>query len=219
MIKLEYRQGVLSRGKSHFLPLLQTVERYPFPKPLNCLRLHYTYRWLKSKITSFTGDKFLKYVEVEPEPEIHQIWVDNASQTRLNLYIGQEGIGSSLLLRNIHPFLDNEQTKSLFLNLIQCHVSCYDATCGKDISALYGKNFSYEDRSQKLMLTWIQYLSREVVEKWGGFVCFESNPYVQTQRIHNGLLVQVGDNPEVFETPEGKTLLVNAINALPLIKQ
>ncbi|MEN9611588.1 MAG: hypothetical protein RLZZ628_2402 [Bacteroidota bacterium] len=68
------------------------------------------------------------------------------------------------------------------------------------------------------MLADLNYFGKEELEKRGGFVAFESNPYVQTQRIHDGLLVQVGDNLDVFDTPEGEQLLVNAINALPPIK-
>jgi hypothetical protein len=33
-----------------------------------------------------------------------------------------------------------------------------------------------------------------------------------------GLFVQVGEDPAIFDTPEGATLLVNAVNALPLVQ-
>jgi hypothetical protein len=65
---------------------------------------------------------------------------------------------------------------------------------------------------------WLDYFGKEELEKRGGFAAFESNPYVQTQRIHDGLLVQVGESSDVFDTPEGEQLLVNAINALPPLK-
>jgi hypothetical protein len=104
------------------------------------------------------------------------------------------------------------------MDLIACESSCYEATCSPDISAILGRNFTSSQRQTKMILGWLEYLSKDAVESRGGFAVFESNPYLQTERLHGGLLVQIGEHPDVFATPEGEALLLNAINALPLVK-
>jgi hypothetical protein len=220
MINLSHEGGTIVKGKKHFLPLLQIIEHYPFPKPLKCTRTNRKLEWLESKIIAFTSDKFLKYVDgIGLQQSIGYVLVDNASSKQLNLSITQSNNGSGLSLNNIYAFLTVVQIKSLFLELVQCYSSCYEAVCSKDISQLFMRNFTDEERRSKVLISWLQYYGKTELEKRGGFTVFESNPYVQTQRIHDGLLVQVGDSPTFFETPEGELLLINAINALPLIKQ
>jgi hypothetical protein len=151
-------------------------------------------------------------------PDLNMILLDNTSENHLKLSISQAANGMVLGLRNLQPFLTSQPLKSLFIHLIQCDSNCLDAQCGNGISEILERNFTHNDRRSKTILSWLQYFGKEELENRGGFAAFESNPYVQTQRIHDGLLVQVGDSLDVFDTPEGEQLLVNAINALPPLK-
>jgi hypothetical protein len=219
MIRFFYNEGLLSKGRNHFLPLLQIVERYPFPKPLNCSRSNKQLHWVNTKINSITSNKFLKYIDSFEHPEMNYVMVDDVSEKHLQLSIAQNELGSGLGLSNLKTFLTLQQIKSLFTDLIYSNSTCYNATCGNDISEFLGRNFSSTQRSTKTLLSWMEYFGKVELEKRGGLEAFETNPYLKTQRIHDGLLVQVGDSPDVFDTPQGEILLVNAINALPLVKQ
>jgi hypothetical protein len=220
MMRFNYTKEAKFSGKAHFLPILRIIKKYPFPHPSTCSRLNdWTVGWEESRIRSFTGDLLLSYLNLNlPQKDI--VCVDCDSDKHLQLHISQDAEGSVLQLSNMQAFLTTEQLKAFFKDLIRCHSMCCDAQCGSDISPIWIKNFTEtERRYHKRMLLWCQYFGKEALAKWGGFAIFESNPYVQTERIHDGLLVQVGDNPDDFDTPEGEALLVNAINALPDMKQ
>jgi hypothetical protein len=219
MISLSHVGGLKAKDKNHFLPLLQIIEHYPFPKPLKCTRTNRKLEWVETKISAFTSDKFLKHINgVGLHQTINYLFVDNASPTHLNLSVTQFQEGSGLSLGNISSFLNTEQIKSLFGALIKCHSNCDQGLCSRDISPLLLRNFTDEERRSKGLMSWLQYYGKAELEKRGGFPAFEANPYVQVQRIHEGLLVQVGDHPDDLDTPKGEALLVNAINALPLMK-
>jgi hypothetical protein len=199
--------------------MLRIIEAYPFPKPQKCTRTNQKLQWLDTKISAFTSEKLLKYIDgLNKHPEINQLCVDDISEGHVHLSIAQNQKGSGLSLSNIRQFLSIVQVKSLFVELLLCHSTCFEAICSPDISELLGRNFTDHERLTKTIMSWLQYFDKDGIEKRGGFAAFESNPYVQTQRIHHGLLVQVGENPNVFDTPEGEQLLVNAINALPSLK-
>jgi hypothetical protein len=214
MINLYYKTK--KKGSPFFLPLLRTIAQFPFPKPLNCSCLDQEQYWYESKIGSFTSKRLLEYLDADA---FQQVWIDNASPKRLNLYIAQGKDSSGLGLNNIRCFISLPQVRTLFIDLIRCHPLCYEATCSPDIVDFLQRNFTNQQRQTKTLLGWMEYFGKDALDRRGGFDAFESNPYVHTQRIHDGLLVQVGDNPDVFGTPEGEALLVNAINALPLLKQ
>jgi hypothetical protein len=147
---------------------------------------------------------------------MHIVSVDENSDLHITLSIAQKE-DSVLLLSNVPTFINIEQLKQLFIELIECNALWSEGHYTYGIADLLQKNFPNERRT-KTMLTWLQYYGKAELEWRGGFAAFESNPYVQTQRIHDGLLVQVGESPDVFDTPEGEQLLVNAINALPPLK-
>ncbi|MEY4938072.1 MAG: hypothetical protein RIS64_4433 [Bacteroidota bacterium] len=201
-IRLWHKDGLQFRGIPHFRPLLEIVSKYPFPKPSMCSRTNPKLIWLNTSIHSLLSDKFLKYIEPKQrDPSCHMIIVDNNTPSHLTVAISQQESGV-FSLSNVGTFIDAKLVKKLFIELVQAVPTWDNAQCGTFISGL----------------TWLQYFNKEEVENRGGFAAFESNPYVQTQRIHDGLLVQVGDNPDAFDTPEGEQLLVNAINALPPLK-
>lgn len=211
-----YKKGLQFRGVSHFLPFLKTIERYPFPKPLNCSRTSVKLTWLKTTIVSFTSKKFLSYLD-SWKGSMHWIQVDSNDATRIHLAINQTG-ENVIVLSNLSAFIHPAQIKQLFVDLIMDGRYLDHGLCGKNLVEILEKNLPHFDSRQMTFLNWLQYFGKAELERRGGIAAFESNPYLQTERIHDGLFVQVGDDPSIFDTPEGEQLLVNAINALPLIQ-
>lgn len=204
--------------KAHFLALLQILNKYPFPPPCGVLKkVGSTQTYFDIK--NFVDPHLLKVLCLKRTPvKSHSILVDNASDEHLNM-----GITLGLDNHNVFVFIQEKlflsypQIKAFFYEIMLCK-NWYEGRCGILSANLYNQNFSEEEQAHKTMLDWLQYFSLEKVKKHGGFAAFELNPYLQTERIHDGLFIQVGDDPAFFDTPEGAKLLVNAVNALPLVK-
>jgi hypothetical protein len=216
MITVSYNNGKLFTGIACFVPFLEIIKKYPFPVPVRCER-NAKEKWIVTKITSFTSDGFLKCLATPKRYATHIVTVDDASSAHLNLSIHQKE-DSTIALLNAQFFLQNQLLKQLFVDLINAGPLLDRGWCGKYLSDIWERNLPNFGHVTQPILTWLQYYGNAELEKRGGFAAFESNPYVQTQRIHDGLLVQVGDSPDGFDTPEGEQLLVNAINALPPLK-
>jgi hypothetical protein len=196
--------------------ILKIIGSYPFPIPQEARKI-YNQKSRFFEITSLTDKALLKVLAPKIRSRIHTVLIDNDTTDKLGICISQsENIGFTLV--NPKLYLTNSVLKHLFYDLIKSQSFWYHGMCHLFSLDLYHRNLTYEERTSKTMLAWLQYFSKEEVEKRGGFAAFESNPYLQTERIHDGLFVQVGDDSTLFDTPEGEALLINAINALPLIK-
>jgi hypothetical protein len=215
IITIRYNDGKRYKGIPSFFPFLEIIQKYPFPKPAICSRTNHRLKWLDTKIDSFIDSKFHKYLEpIKRDPMLHIVSVDDGSKTHLNLSIAQKE-DSVMVLLNLGDFLTLEQIKQLFVDFVTIGSHIDHGWCGTSTASILEKHFPNNNN----YLNWIQYYGKKELEQRGGFEAFETNPYVQTQRIHDGLLVQVGNNPNIFTTFEGETLLVHAINALPLLKE
>lgn len=214
-IILVYNDGKQFRKIAPFLPFLKTIEQYSFPKPTNFIYTNTRLYWLERKLSSFTDPQFLKHLDpVKRHHSIHTVIVDNASDAHIQVVINQKD-NSVMLLSNYRPFITVPQIKELFLKLIHEGEQLDYGFCGPFQTNIAETHFPGENDSTMTMLSWLQYYGKAEVEQRGGFGAFESNPYVQTQRIHDGLLVQVGDHIDAWATPEGEALLVHAMKALP----
>jgi|GEM_PF-2965915 len=81
------------------------------------------------------------------------------------------------------------------------------------------KYFLYQGRTSfSGNLVWLQYFNKEELERQGGIEALESNPFLKTERIKDGLLIQLGESPYDAFTPEGEQLLVEATRSLPPVK-
>ncbi len=63
-------------------------------------------------------------------------------------------------------------------------------------------------------LSWLQYFGAAELALQGGEAILR-NPYIEAEKLGDGLLVQVGETPFDVRTPEGEALLVQATNAMP----
>ncbi|MEN9613557.1 MAG: hypothetical protein RLZZ628_4371 [Bacteroidota bacterium] len=217
MIRFSYKRTQSAWTEPNFLRLLEIMETYRFPKPSLASKMHKN-TWKDFPITHFKDKNLLKaLVPVRKRSSDYIVMIDNASEEHVHFAFTQ-GLDNILVLNRLKSFLTNPEIKSLFYDLSQLE-GCDYGWCSIFEDKLYTKNFTSLDFSNKMMLNWLQFYKKDHLEKIGGFVVFESNPYVQTQRIHDGLFIQVGEDPAIFDTPAGEALLINAINALPLIKQ
>ncbi|MEN9611655.1 MAG: hypothetical protein RLZZ628_2469 [Bacteroidota bacterium] len=217
MIVIVYKnQPLLSLDT--YKEVLTLIASYPFPLPSE------GYKGCNGKeqyfnIATFADKQILKALTPKIRRFTNEVMIDNAFPNRLSLLIRQ-GKNVGIHLYGERLFLNGMQRKNLFRSLLNGHTSCLRGQCEIDNTELYQRNFDNDEVLHKTMLGWLHYFSQEELEKRGGFAAFELNPYLYTERIHDGLYVQVGgDDPAIFDTPEGERLLVNAINALPLIQK
>ncbi len=219
MIRLEYKDGSPFRSDFHFIPLFKIIESYPFPVPSQARKTVKT-GWYYFNICGFSDKKVLRSIDPAKRKYDHQILhIVEGEGLHLQLMIDQNRNAlSEFKLGNERDFLTRPQIKEFFIKLLLCEPFWEMGSCNWVGSFFFRDHFNEWERKTQTMLTGLDYFGKQELEMRGGFAAFESNPYVQTQRIHDGLLVQVGDSPDAFDTPEGEQLLVNAINALPPLK-
>jgi hypothetical protein len=218
MILLKYLLNTVNRNLN-LLPLLPLLEKYPFPKP-SLLTKTSSRNPTHHSIASFRDALIVKNVATaQIKRRSYSLLLDNASESHLNIGVMNSlGEKISLLFQRERHFLTETQIKAFFKELVQMNASWSFAAYDTIEESVYEKYFTETQLRSRARLTWLQYWSPALVIECGGFAALESNPYVQTERVHEGLLLQVGDNPTLFNTPEGEVLLIKAMNALPLIK-
>lgn len=212
-----FRSNQAGQSFSHrrdFLPLLKIIASYPFPKPQIGTKT-YKKDWVEFDVTTFT-DVILRNA-LDPKRNsvlFYEVQTDPEDTERLHFTFrkSREG-GNSLYLDNLFPFLDALRIRQLFLEMVR-HIPHWTYCVSNMISAqMYQEAFQETEHPKKVPFDWLNYFGTEDLEKWHSLEAFESNPYLQTERIHNGLFVQLGNDPTLFKTPEGKKLLINAIDA------
>jgi hypothetical protein len=85
-------------------------------------------------------------------------------------------------------------------------------TCAEELHEKYYKDSPRTFNSSGLQ--WLQFFGSDEEKRQGG-TAIEQNPYIKTERIANGLLVEVGESPFDACTQAGKDLLVMATKAMP----
>jgi hypothetical protein len=198
-----------------FLPLLKIIASYPFPKPQKASKT-YKKDWVAFDVMTFTDAILLNALDPKRNSsQLYEVRMDEEAAERLHFkFRKSRESGKLLVLDNLLPFLDYAMVRQLFLGIVHYASDWRYGVTSFMLPQMYQETFTSVEQATKLPLDWLNYFDKKELEKWNGPEAFESNPYLQTERIHDGLLVQLGDNPTVFETPEGKRLFANAINAL-----
>jgi hypothetical protein len=199
-----------------FVPLLKIIATYPFPKPQNASKT-YKKDWVHFEVMTFTDAILLNALDPKRNSaKFYEVRLDEDAKEQLHFtFRKSRESGNLLVINNWIPFLDFDMLKKLFVEIIYCTPHWKYAVTSLLRPQIYQESFTQEERLTKLPLDWLNYFGKKELEKWNGYEAFEANPYIQTERIHDGLLVQLGNNPNVFDTPEGKMLLMNAMKALP----
>jgi hypothetical protein len=219
MMQFIYKDKLSHSNSLPFLSFLQIIELYPFPAPSQAGKT-IKKGWADFSISAFTDKKILKLLDPSKRKyDSQMLHIVEGSGAHLQLcFTLSSHDGSGVTMANERDFLTQPQIKEFFVQLVVCEPFWAHAACHVTRTSFYNQHFNTLEIEQKTMLADLNYFGKEELEKRGGFAAFESNPYLQTQRIHDGLLVQVGESPDAFDTPEGEQLLVNAINALPPLK-
>jgi hypothetical protein len=212
MIGFTYKKDVKATGKNKFLPLLHILENYALPRPSQLMRTNAQLEWEYAKIASFTDKKLIRMLNAKNRhPDLYSIILDNDSENHVTIGIGQ-GQASSLIVSNLKT-LNIIQIKSLFFELLLSVTNWEDGACGSN--GIYSEYLSTDQRDYTTVLYPLQYFSRAKIESCGGFAVFENNPYLTTQRIHDGLVVEVQDALLELGTAQSNALIAQATRHLP----
>jgi hypothetical protein len=199
-----------------FLPLLKIIATYPFPKPQKASKT-YKKDWANFEVMTFTDAILLNALDPKRNSaKFYEVRLDEDAKEQLHFtFRKSRESGNLLVLNNWIPFLDFDMLRKLFVEILYYTPHWKYAVTSILSPPIYPESLTPEERLTKFPLDWLNYLGKKDLEKGGGYEAFEANPYIQTERIHDGLFVQLGNNPNVFDKPEGKKLLTNAIKALP----
>ena len=112
-----------------------------------------------------------------------------------------------------------EHLKTFFLDLVQKSDPLFAATRFEKIASdIIEKHFEDTVHEDILLLHWLNYFGKEEFAKRGGEAIFK-NPYIKTEKMSEGVLIQVGESPYDAYTPEGEALLVKASLEMPPYKR
>jgi hypothetical protein len=223
-IRLQFPYGNKTAylGYNGLLPALKRLEMMSLPKPTTLEFLGKSKsRMRKKTIQSYLDPQVLAVLEpnglVGTQIEIY----DQTAAFRVS--ISQQGLSDFFLISIHSPLLESLETaflKKLFVDLLYLFPKTHFAHC-HFVHYMSNFNRKYMDTSPVVrnnylkFLVWLQYLSKEELWIQGGQFAFEENPLLKTERLQEGLLVQVGENPYDIFTEDGEAMLVKATFSLP----
>jgi hypothetical protein len=213
-------------GSKGLLPVLHLLETSGLPKPLEIeFSGKSRNRMRKRSIHSYLDPQLLAILEpIAPTGTLIKI---NATQDLyFSIYISQASSSDQMVI-DIDPKIVErmgiEKAQKMFTDLVNLFPKVYFAQC---CFVRYYSDFNrkYMDHSQLNrsnyfpFLVWLQYVGSQELIFQGGMSLFESNPLLRTTRLHDGLLVEVGDSPYNIFKAEGEALLVKATFSLPRVQ-
>ncbi|MEN9609262.1 MAG: hypothetical protein RLZZ628_76 [Bacteroidota bacterium] len=225
-ILFPYKSAVNTLGFNGLLPVLTYLENSFLPKPLE---VKFTgkspSRLRKKQIQSYLDPQLLAILEPNG-PTGTLINIQATHQHYCFIAFFQDGISHQIVIDIDLALVEQVTTaklKAFFTDLLhKCPQTHYAQCCFTLYYSVFnGKHIepSMVSRNNYLrFLVWLQYLSAEELIIQGGRSAFESNSLLQTEPLHNGLLVQVGESPYDIFTEEGEALLVKATFSLPPVQ-
>ncbi|MBC8111638.1 MAG: hypothetical protein H7Y04_11305 [Verrucomicrobia bacterium] len=218
-IILDYSLGIRNmRVKENLYPLFQKLEEANLPKPNIVMWTDEKLEWKNAVINSFIDINLLDKLDpYQRDDDIYDVWIDLNSNEKINIKIGQsfEDRIVIIIVDKIMNLHNHSFCRNLFVSILSSLSNCETGRCDARYNDIY--RYKFEGIS-KPYLGWIQYFNNKMIMERGGFESFESNPLLKTERIHDGLLIQVGESPYDAFTPEGEELLVRATRSLPPVR-
>jgi hypothetical protein len=216
-LKIIYTSSV-GNIKEKIYSFLYILENTTLPRPVKIMWTDAYLDWRESLINSFLDSKLISKIEpLQRHIDMYDIWIDYNSEDNINVRIGQS-YSDSIIIYFSNKLMERYSVnfcKNLFISILLELPKINTARCVGTYDEIYKRSFKDIERPY---LGWIQYINNSMILERGGFEIFESNPYLQTERIHDGLLIQVGESPYDAFTPEGEELLVKATRSLPPVK-
>lgn len=213
------------RGRERFLPMLKLLNSINLPAPRILEWTNKEMVWKNAYIHSFVDDILLSSLSSqERHKEFYSVCVDNMSEQNISISIDQNENVSTMCIRIPQHLINAFSIKdicTLFADLLKNIQECSVANCyfEKIMRKIIFAHFDYNHRTfYSPVLFWLQYFGKKELKRQGGMEALESNPLLKTERIHNGLLIQVGESPYDAFTPEGEELLVRATRSLPPVE-
>ncbi len=221
-----YKSTVNALGYKGLLPVLTYLENSFLPKPLE---VQFTgkspSRLRKKQIHSYLDPQLLALLEPNGRTGT-LINIQATHQHYCFVAFFQDGISHQIVMDIDGALVVQAKIatlKALFTDLLhQCPQAYYAQCCFTLYYAVFNRKHIEPcgiSRTNYLrFLVWLQYLSAEELRIQGGRDAFERNSFLQTERLHDGLLVEVGESPYDIFTEEGEALLVKATFSLPPVQ-
>lgn len=218
-----YKNPINYLGNQGLVPLLSFLETAPFPKPHEVeFSGKVRNRMRRKRINHYLDNDLLAILE----PNGYQGTYIMIKSKGFSVFFDQMGISNQLVFTidmQLLSFVTVEGLKKIFLDLLgrfpQTHIAyCSFAAYHSD----FNKKHMYESGKMRnnylRFLVWLQYLSAEELVIQGGISAFELNSLLKTERLNNGLLVEVGESPYDIFTDGGEALLAQATFSLPPVQ-
>ncbi|MEO0040633.1 MAG: hypothetical protein RL329_81 [Bacteroidota bacterium] len=208
-------------GYKGILPVLELLNSVGFPPAVRvAFKGKNSSRMRKMQVHGYLDPKLTAILEpvdkTNSEIEIFDAlkYSDGSHGSRVDIHQGKYRHSLTILIPiELLTQLTIYGVQSLFHKLVQLFPNAYAGECS---FLWYRSYFSVTRRSCFVpYLVWRQYLSAKELEIQGGKAAFESNNLLKTERIHDGLLIEVGESPYDIFTDEGEALLAKATESLP----
>lgn len=163
-------------------------------------------------VSSATDKKVLQAIQKEIIVEL--------SDKNKNLKIVFFPFGRINLIIALHRDIVEQTEPNAIINLFKLIIHVRPPVVAKAdfftaTNQMWDKYYQQNPRTRQASgLLWLQYYGEEEYIKQGGEAIF-NNPYIKTERIAKGVLIQVGDSPFNSLTEPGQQALLSATKAMP----
>ena len=207
--------GTSIRGASGFRPVLEQLENSFLPKPTEVAATDKSARAI---------DGYLSPAVMEAlDRKKHFVELTNSSE-KLNVTLAQARntiwVGIHLpakLAKKVSP----SDLRKLFVDLIRNLGEPTYGVCrlGAHARALHQAAYAQARRTFYTSgLYWLNFFGPEEIKRQGG-PALANNPLAKVERLTQGILIQVGENPFQASTPEGEQKLKDATAAMPSLNR
>ncbi|MDJ1482964.1 hypothetical protein QNI16_20850 [Cytophagaceae bacterium YF14B1] len=181
--------------------------------------------WIDVSVSSF--EQLLNEIESIDRNGWRMIVINNSTSDLLKIVFSKIDNSMYSIGITIPEKLNTKETEnlpvlglSIFSLILFNRKKIVMAYYGGNYANIYSEKLSFEETiSINFFPSWLQYFGKEELENQGGIDALEANSLLKTSRIHDGLLIQIGDGPYDAFTPEGEELLVKATRSLPPVKK
>ncbi|MDJ1470979.1 hypothetical protein [Xanthocytophaga flava] len=220
---IQFRLGNLPLQTENLIQIFSLLDETPLPNPSRLEYCNSNNKWRSIAINSFSDKEIIDLLKSDNKKADELMFDNNDSDNHPFVYINRTHspiIGVTIAVHFITDWTSNF-VFNLFKSILM-KINCGVGVChfsNVHVSMLE-KHFRGQKRTFYLpALNWLQYLGKEELERQGGMEALEANPLLKTERIHDGLLIQVGESPYDAFTPEGEELLVKATRSLPPVRK
>ena len=208
---LFYEDDLSVRGASGFSPVLERLQNSFLPPPTELAATDKPER----AISSYLDDAVLKALDrkkhvvelINKAEKVKVIFSQPSDRSWFGIYMP-----ATLAMQ-----IPADEIRELFVDLIQLLKTPTYAVCqlGAHAGALHRAAYAQAPRTFYADgLFWLNFFGPDEIERQGG-ADLANNPIAKVERLPQGILIQVGDDPFQAATPDGENKLKKATAAMP----